>query len=83
MIDKIFKIGLLLLGCGLIVAYIYVNAISPRYVVTVAGVGNLHVIYLVDTQKGTLYYTSPAIGTNRTAIEVAIDKFKKIPLEDK
>jgi len=71
-IDKIFRIGLLLLGFGFLNVYAhhlnksstYSNpSASPRYVVNVGGVGNLHMVYLVDTQEGTVYYAQSTADT--------------------
>jgi hypothetical protein len=65
-VDKLFKIGLLLLGLGFLTAYAYyrnpsgvtpnLSAGNSRYVLNVGNLGNGHIVYLVDTQEGTVFY---------------------------
>lgn len=64
-LDKLFKIGLLVLGFGFLGAYAYSHvrpapAPNPssnvRYVMNVGNYLNGHVVYLVDTQTGTVFY---------------------------
>src|SRR5205807_195632 len=63
--DKLFKIGLLILGFGLLAVYAYHRNVSDvainesqshRFNLNVGNFGNSHVVYLTDTQEGTVYY---------------------------
>jgi hypothetical protein len=75
MLDKIFKVGILLIGIGFLSTYIYhgrsasVGTTTPcnRYSLTTAGGERLfHTAYMLDTQDGTLYY---AVATPNTIVE--------------
>lgn len=64
-VEKIFRIGLLLLGFGFLAVYAYQQVHDGkathqpedgRYAVTVGNTGSLHTVYLVDTREGTIFY---------------------------
>ena len=70
LVDKIFKIGVLVVAAGFLAVYGYsrrhpAHSNQPpcgRYVLGVAnGAGPYHTIYEVDTQEGTVYYADRSL----------------------
>ena len=72
MIDKIFKVGVLLVAVGFLFAYVYNrkpsappnNSTCTRYTVVAGNNSDIYTIYIVDTQEGMVYY-GRADGTLR------------------
>ena len=67
LIDKIFKVGLLVVAFGFLGVYAYSRrqashanqSLCGRYVVTVsANASVFHTVYEVDTENGTVYYAA-------------------------
>ena len=70
LMDKAFRIGLLLLGLGFLCVYAYYRSPShavpnhPRFVTNVGNYGNGHIVYLTDTQEGLVFYAERTGATD-------------------
>jgi hypothetical protein len=70
LIDKIFRIGLLVLAFGFLAVYAYYKNPAhaapdhARYVVKVGPRANGHIVYLADTRDGIVFYAERTGATD-------------------
>lgn len=74
-IDKIFKVGMLVVAIGFLVTYGYSRRQSAltnqhpcgRYSLSISNTSVFYGIYMVDTQEGTVYYAERSSAPSRSA----------------